>query len=68
MTILAALKERHERMAAQGQAASPGFAPAKIHYTVVLSEAGQVTAVEPEPMNAMGRLLKEAAKESLIQS
>lgn len=59
MSILGALRDRHERMAAQGQAPSPGFAPAKIQYTIVLSGAGEVTAVESEPLDAKGRLVKE---------
>ena len=59
MTVLAALKERYDRMAAQGQIPSAGFAPAKINYTMVLSETGRVVAVESEPTDARGRLLKE---------
>ena len=59
MTILAALKERHERTLTQGDAPHPGFAPANIHYTVVLSEAGEVVTVEQEPRDTKGkRLLK----------
>lgn len=59
MSILAALKARHERTAAQGNAPPPGFAPAKIHYTLVLSESGNVVAVESEPVDARGRLIRE---------
>lgn len=59
MTLLAALAARHDRMAADGQAAVPGFAPAKIHYTVVLSDAGEVRAIQSEPRDAKGRIIRE---------
>lgn len=59
MTLLAALVARHDRMAADGQAPVPGFAPAKIHYTVVLSDAGEVRAIQSEPRDARGRIIRE---------
>ena len=59
MTLLAALAARYDRMAADGQAPIPGFAPAKIHYTVVLSEAGEIQAIQSEPRDAKGRIIKE---------
>lgn len=60
MSLLGALKARQDRIAEQGDAPPPGFAPAKIHFTVVLSEAGEVVTVEQEPRDAKGkRLLKE---------
>ncbi|KQT85706.1 type I-C CRISPR-associated protein Cas8c/Csd1 [Methylobacterium sp. Leaf466] len=59
MTLLAALAARYDRMAAEGHAPIPGFAPAKIHYTVVLSDAGEVRAVQAEPRDAKGRIVRE---------
>lgn len=59
MTLLAALAARYDRMATDGQAPVPGFAPAKIHYTVVLSEAGEVQAIQSEPRDAKGRIIGE---------
>lgn len=60
MSLLGALKARQDRVAEQGDAPPPGFGPAKIHFTVVLSEAGDVVTVEQEARDAKGkRLLKE---------
>lgn len=60
MSLLGALKARQDRIAGQGDAPPQGFAPAKIYFTVVLSEAGDVVTVEQEPRDAKAkRLLKQ---------
>lgn len=59
MTLLAALAARYDRMAAEGTAPVAGFAPAKIHYTIVLSRTGEVVAVQSEPRDKKGRIVKE---------
>ncbi len=60
MTILAALRDRYVREATQPETAPPGYAPAKIHYIVVLSEGGKVLAVEQAARDEKRkRLLKE---------
>lgn len=48
MTILSALAERYERLAARGEASVLGFAPAKISFTIVLGRDGKVVQVDDE--------------------
>lgn len=60
MTLLAALRDRYLREASQPGTAPNGFAPAKIHLTFVLSNAGEVVAVESAARDEKGkRLLRE---------
>ena len=58
MTLLQALAARYDRM--EG-APAEGFAPAKIHFTIVLRPDGSVAAVERQPRDGKGRLLGEVA-------
>ncbi len=57
MTLLQALAARYDRMA---DAPAEGFAPAKIHFTLVLRSDGTLARVEREARDAKGRLLNEA--------
>lgn len=41
MTLLSALADLYERLAARGDVAAPGYAPARISYELVLSDAGE---------------------------
>jgi CRISPR-associated protein Csd1 len=59
MTILQALVERYDRKAAAGEAPHFGFAPAKIHFVIVLDPAGKVVDVYTTPRDAKGRLMSE---------
>ncbi|WP_284948273.1 type I-C CRISPR-associated protein Cas8c/Csd1 [Acidisoma cladoniae] len=46
MTILQSLATRYERMAKDGKAPIPGFAPAQISFAIVLDKAGNVVTVD----------------------
>ena len=48
MSILQALAARYDRLAAEGLAPVPGFAPAQIAFTIVLNPQGEVVAVQDE--------------------
>lgn len=48
MTILQALAARYERLAAEGLAPIPGFAPAQISFTLVINKDGVLVAVQDE--------------------
>jgi CRISPR-associated protein Csd1 len=59
MSVLQALADRYDRMAADGEAPSYGFAPANIHYTIVLSADGEVCNVQLQPRDSNGHLVKQ---------
>jgi CRISPR-associated protein Csd1 len=48
MTILQSLAKRYERLAAEGKAPVPGFAPAQISFTIVLNARGEYVATDDE--------------------
>jgi hypothetical protein len=48
MTILQALAMRNERLAIEGKAPVPGFAPAQISFTIVLDCDGNYVTTQDE--------------------
>jgi CRISPR-associated protein Csd1 len=48
VTILQSLARRYERQAEAGEAPVPGFAPAQISFTIVLTHDGNIASVEDE--------------------
>ncbi len=48
MSILHALAARYDRMAEEGLAPVPGFGPAQISFTIVLTPEGEIVAVQDE--------------------
>lgn len=48
MTVLQALVQRYDRLAAAGQMPIPGYGPAQISFTIVLREDGTVARVNDE--------------------
>lgn len=48
MTILRSLAQRYDRLAAEGKAPVPGFAPAQISFTIVLDHEGRYVTTQDE--------------------
>lgn len=48
MTILQSLAARYDRLAAEGEAPVPGFAPSQISFTIVLDRTGRYVATQDE--------------------
>jgi len=63
MTVLRALASRYESMASEGNAPLPGFGPARISLTIVVSSKGDLVSAEDE-RTGKGQLLRPKVVEA----